>query len=252
MRNTKKHKKQIRKSKKVKKSIKHKNYLGGSIFNISSKTTELLDILNTLLKKKCSNLEIRVGMMTEMVGEINAYSKKLKNSILICLYYNNNCMASIQLNSIEGGTMVELRSFTNEMYEGNKYNSLLRYILMVIGNTITFNGNPITKVISDAINPISYYLIMKNFDILPLIIDNDGNETDFGYFINKEYKQERKPGDIDIIIKKFYEKYPSSAAIIFEIPLTNEELNNKSFDKIKMLVGEIDADNIEKQIKCPK
>ena len=234
---------------KSRKNIRNKIYLGGTIFNISSKTTELLDNLNALLKNKCSDLEIRVGMMTEMTGEIHAYSRRLKNSILICLYYNNNCISSIQLMpDDEDG--IELRSFTDKTYEGNKYNTLLRNILIVIGNTIIFKGKPITKVMSYATNPISAHLIMKNLNIFPLLVDSYGHKTDIGYFIDK-YIEEGKTGDINIIVQAFYKKN-KSVPITFEIPLTDEELSNQCFDKIKTMVGEIDDGNIDKQIKCPQ
>ena len=238
----------FRKNKKKHIKSRKKIYLGGTIFNISSKTTEMLYNLNNLLKNKCSNLEIRVGMMTEMTGEIYAYSRRLKNSILICLYYNNDCISSIQLNQDEDGG-VEIRSFTNKTFEGNKYNTLLRNVLIVIGNTIMFKGNPITKVMSYAVNPISAQLIMKNFNIFPLLMDSYGNKTDLSYFMD-EYKKDGKTGDINTIIQEFY-KTSNSIPIVFEIPLTDEELINKSFDKIKTLLGEIDAENLDKQIRCP-
>ena len=224
-----------RNKKKYIKTRKQKIYLGGSVFTISSNTTNILNNLNNLLQKKCSNLEIRIGMMNEMPGEIYAYSKKLKNSMLICLYYDDNCISSIQLIQEDGA--FELRSFTNKIYEGNKYNTLLRNVLMVIGNTITFKGNTITKVMSYATNPISSYLIMKNFNVLPLIFDSYGNKTDFGYFIN-EYESEGKTNDINIIIQEFY-KNTNSVPIIFEIPLTDEALNNRCLNNFKMIVDEI-------------
>lgn len=245
-------KRNIRRNKKKIIKSRKKIYLGGAIFDISSKTTEILDNLNLLVKKKCSNLEIRIGMMTEMTGEIYAYSKRLKNSILICLYYNNDCISSIQL--IQGDDdEIELRSFTNKIYEGNKYNTLLRNILIVIGNTINFEGNPLTKVVSYAVNPISAYLIIKNFGILPLMVNSKGRKTDISYFIDEYYEKEGKPKpeDINTIIKDFY-KNTNSIPLTFEIPLINEELINSSFENIKILVGEIDTDNIEKQIKCPE
>ena len=238
----------FRKNKKKHIKSRKKIYLGGAIFNTSSKTTEMLNDLNALLRKKCNNLELRVGMMTEMTGEIYAYSRKLKNSILICLYYNNDCISSIQLMQDDDGN-IELRSFTDRTYEGNKYNTLLRNILIVIGNTIMFKDKPIIKVMSYATNPISAHLIMKNFNIFPSLVDSYGNKTDISYFMDK-YKQDGKTGDTNTIVQEFY-KSNNSVPIAFEIPLTDEGLINQSFDKIKILVGEIDVDNVDKQIKCP-
>jgi hypothetical protein len=220
---------------------KYKRYLGGSLFNLSN-TSETLSEINDLLKQKCPNLEIRLGIMKNMEGEINAYSKQ-KNSLLICLYYNNNCISSIQLSPLENEE-IELRSFTNTNYENKKYNTLLMYFLIFIGNKILFKGKPITKVFSYAINPFTAKRIIQNFNILPLM-----EGSDFEEFVNN--KKDQIKDDIYKLVEDFYKKYSKNVPIIFEIPLTNNDLITKSFDKINLLLGKIDPDNLMKQIKCP-
>lgn len=248
MRNTKRrrisHKKKNKKNKrKNAKTIKHK---GGGSFDISD-INGIVTVLNDLLQQKCPNLEIRVGMLTDMVGKVNVYSPKNKDTLLICLYYNNDCIASIQL--VKNSGYVEIRSFTNEMYSNKKYNTLLRYILVIISNKIKINEIEINKLHSSATNPISASTLMKHFDSDPLL-DYDNN-PDLMYFIDNIYKNARQPGDIPIVVDAFY-KYtsPTSIPVEFEIVIT-QELVDRAFEKYNILVGKINPSEIEKQIRCP-
>jgi hypothetical protein len=220
-------------------------------FSTSEKTFEILRTLNELLKVKCRNLEIRVGLMEEMTGSLSVFSE-IKKSMLISLYNDNDCISSIQLNEFENGE-IEIRSFTNTIHENKKYNTIIRCVLLLIGNTFTFNKIPITKVISHAVNIISAFSIIKNFEIFPAYIFA-GNATDFSFFMQDEYNPSEDTGselsNLKNALREFYKKYPN-VGTFFEIPLTNEDLIAKSFDKFKILVGELDADNIANQIICP-
>ena len=244
MRTTKQNKKRSKTRVKTRKHVKtiNKQYFGGALFD-PSETHEMLSDLNNLLQKKCSNLEIRIGMMTEMPGKINVYSPKLKNSILVCLYYNNDCIASIQL--FKNDENIELRSFTNEMFSGKKYNTLLRFVLILISNKIKVNGQNITVLHSSALNPISAHLLMSKFNSMPVM---DESNDIFLHFMNNLYKKEREPGDMYKVVNEFYKI--NKEPIEFEIPLTREIID-KSMKNFKILVGEINPDDITKQLICP-
>ena len=248
MKNTQKRiKKSIKRTLKNKKKNKNKRknikkYLGGALFDISE-TLHELDYLNSLLQKKCHNLDIRIGMMTEMTGQLKTYSPKLKNSLLICLYYNNDCISSIQLVINDG---IEIRSFTDKIYNGKKYNTLLRFVLIIISNKIKVNGEYINKLYSSATNPISAHLLMKNFDSTPRM---DETNDEFIYFMDNIYKGDKE--NINNVVSKFYETNAQNVLpILFDIILT-DELIGKSLENFKMIIGEINPDNLDKQIKCP-
>ena len=240
-------KKSIKRTLKNKKKNKNKRknikkYLGGALFDISE-TLHELDYLNSLLQKKCHNLDIRIGMMTEMTGQLKTYSPKLKNSLLICLYYNNDCISSIQLVINDG---IEIRSFTDKIYNGKKYNTLLRFVLIIISNKIKVNGEYINKLYSSATNPISAHLLMKNFDSTPRM---DETNDEFIYFMDNIYKGDKE--NINNVVSKFYETNAQNVLpILFDIILT-DELIGKSLENFKMIIGEINPDNLDKQIKCP-
>jgi hypothetical protein len=220
----------------------YKKYLGGSAFDISE-AIDLLNNLNRSLQEKCVNLEIRIGMITEMTGQLHVYSPKSKKSLVICLYYNNDCISSIQL-VINNG--IEIRSFTDEMYSGKKYNTLLRCVLLILANKIKFNGEPINMLYSSATNPISAHLLMKNFNLRPSSRDDN---FEFTYFIDNKYKGDKE--NINDVVNKFYEAYPrKDIPILFDIFLT-DELIDKSLENFKLLTGEINQSDISTQIKCP-
>ena len=240
-----------------------KTIFGGSPFDLSN-VPKVLTELNNILHKNCPNLELRVGMLTELPGELYVYSPKAKGSVLICLYYNGNCIASIQLVINDG--YLELRSFTNKTYSGKKYNSLLRYVMVIVVPSIQLHGMPVTKVHSSATNPISAHFLMKHFHSFPIMGEDDN--PDFVYFIEKVYKTKREPDDMPALVGRtpyskreefddsmekrrrsfvdridaFYQKYASSnLSIDFEIPLT-DELKEKSLRDFTMLANKIECD----------
>ncbi len=234
----KKPKKRTKKNKKI-----YKKYLGGSAFDISD-AIDLLNNLNMSLQEKCVNLEIRIGMMTEMTGQLHVYSPKSKKSLVVCLYYNNDCISSIQLVINDDG--IEIRSFTDEMYSGKKYNTLLRCVLLILANKIKLNGEPINMLYSSATNPISAHLLMKSFNLMPSSRDYN---SEFTYFMDNKYKGDKE--NINDVVNKFYEAHPrKDIPILFDIFLT-DELIDKSLENFKLLTGEINESNISSQIKCP-
>jgi len=240
IKNNKKSLKNKRINKKNRQTVK--KYLGGSIFDISE-TFGVLNYLNSLLQQKCNDLEFRIGMITEMTGKLHVYSPKIKRSLLLCLYYNNDCISSIQLVMRDG---IEIRSFTDEIYNGKKYNTLLRCVLLIIANKIKVNGEPINQLYSSASNPISAHLLMKYFNLTPSTRDvND----EFTYFMDNIYKGDKE--NINDVVNKFYEEnLKGGLSIYFDIFLT-DELIDKSLENFKIITGEINPSNISNQIKCP-
>jgi hypothetical protein len=143
---TKKQKKGIKKRLNTKKNNRHKRYkkyYGGNLFDISG-ASGLLATLNELLRAKCPELEIRVGMMSDMTGELSVYPTKSKvKCVLFCLYYRDNCISSFQL--FKNGDNIEIRSFTHNDFQRKRYNLLLTYtVFMLTGigtNLLSVNVN---------------------------------------------------------------------------------------------------------------
>jgi len=237
--NTKKYKK-IQKNtiKRYNKKGQNKMYYGGSKFDISG-TSELLLTLNELLRKKCPELEIRVGMLEEMPGELSIFSRN-KGSVLFCIYYRNNCISSFQL--VEHDEEIEIRSLTHREFQKKRYNLLLTHTVFILTNLINFKGLPINKIVSEVINPNMAQKLMRKFNIYP-VMDEDKN-PDFMAEI-KGYVPEES---ILEIVSNFYKKW--NVPIFFEINLT-EELKQESMQNFKLLVGYLESENINQQITCP-
>ena len=69
--------------------------------------------------------------------------------LILCLYHNDKCISSITLKNKDKST-IEIDSRTND-----KYNTLLRAIVVMISSYIICNGEQIKKIYSIAANPIS-------------------------------------------------------------------------------------------------
>ena len=123
-------------------------------FDESAALSELAE-LNSLLQNKCPNLEIRIGSISKMKGKLSTYPSRSKHQFLVCLFYEENCISSIQIIENEG---IEIRSYTDADYNGKKYNTLLRIVVAIIGNKIKINGKYIHTLYSSATNPISAHL----------------------------------------------------------------------------------------------
>ena len=85
-------------------------------------------------------------------------------NLILCLYYNENCISSIILIYKDEDT-IGIDSNTYNNYQGNKYNTLLRAIVVILSSYIICNSKNISKISSNAINPISAWLLISNFDV---------------------------------------------------------------------------------------
>lgn len=118
--------------------------------------------LNQVLQINCPKLHLEMDDFYKMDGiEINNYNNE---DYILCLYMNEKCISKIKLKYI-GTDMLEISSSTDEKYEGKKYNKLLRIVSVIIAPKLNCNGNLITALKSDAINPISAWLLISNFDV---------------------------------------------------------------------------------------
>lgn len=123
--------------------------------------------LNSTLKKKCKGvLSISIYSGVELTSDIvnMSYDKNSQMDFIICLNYRRECISSISCKINLENHYIEFSSKTQEIYEGNKYNLLLRSALILLVPYIKYNDNQsINSIISRAINPISIYLMVKYF-----------------------------------------------------------------------------------------
>jgi hypothetical protein len=139
-----------------------------------SRTERLIKKLNNILTTKCGELLFisiysGINLTPNILSE--TYDKNNQIDFIICLNHKISkvsvceCVSSIscKINSVDNS--VEFSSKTNEIYEKKKYNLILRSALIMLCPYITYNrGKSINSIVSNAINPISIYLMVKYFN----------------------------------------------------------------------------------------
>ncbi len=135
-----------------------------------SHTRSTLYTLNQMIKQKCGK---------DMAIEFDHYDTMISNRsnmalydngnntdfhLLLCLNYKSNCIASIscKINNVDGS--MEISSKTDSVYEGRKYNLLLRCAIVLLSSSIMISKTQkVSSIVSRAINPISILLMSKYF-----------------------------------------------------------------------------------------
>lgn len=122
-----------------------------------------LELLNQQLN--CVNYQLRLDYMynVESNSTVNSYNFVTSNLIL-CIFDRNNCIASITFpisyDEESSVKYIVISSYTNPSFEGKQLNTLLRSIVILIANKI---DPAIYYIYSEAVNPISAYLLMTKF-----------------------------------------------------------------------------------------
>ena len=137
---------------------------------------------------------------------------------------NNNCISSIELNEDEEGNL-QINSKTISEFEGKKYNKLLRGVVIIIASLI----DGVQKIVSDAINPISAWLLISAYNaVIPP--DNDENISFYKFLSTKADKT---------ITQKTLQEFKEYDKLNFRLYLFTElnEINvRKSYDMFRSLV----------------
>ena len=130
------------------------------------KTNEKITELNTKLQDKCPELSLKLDKYYNLTGSLSVYNKQYNENntnLVLCLYYNYNCVASIILNYKDNG-IIEIDSLTSKKMEGKKYNKLLRSIIVLLASSLVCGKTKIHTINSLAINPISAWLLIGYYD----------------------------------------------------------------------------------------
>ena len=199
------------------------------LINLARAQDKIME-LNHLLQLKCNNLlSLKLDFFYNMTGEVSNFDTA-PSDIILCLYYADNCIASISLKFKED--TLTLYSKTHERFEGNKFNKLLRAIVIMFGGLITYDSQPFKTIKSYAINPISAWLLISNYKVT---FDED--------FMS--YMQDQS---IDMEMIKSYMKDDNNITIYVDLD-ENQAKAEKIFSEL--LSTSMDDKEIKKQIKCP-
>lgn len=170
-----------------------------NITNALSKINEL----NKILQIKCPNLELKLNFLIQQPGIVSTFYRI--NYLTLCLYNQGNCVSSIMCKLTNYPyydvdeddpsynkpipNSFEISSETNSSVQNRKFNKLLRAVLIIIGNDVIVNGTHIQNVLSEAINPISAWLLLTYYNAE--IVDDE-----FKKFIKKIKNKQDKSVDI--------------------------------------------------------
>jgi len=143
----------------------------GCFMHNNNKTIQdKLAYLNRRLQKKCPDMKLVFDNYYNLEGDLSILFDYKYDSYILCLYYNKNCISSILLKFIDN--RFEINSNTNPHYGKNKYNKLLRCVLIIICYGFVCNDTILTYLESNPINPISSWLLISNFETI--VTNNDG------------------------------------------------------------------------------
>jgi hypothetical protein len=133
----------------------------------------IINDLNTDLHLTCPNFSLNIDYVFSLPDPslVTAYSENIRASkLLLCLFIGNNCISSLDLDIGDVRHEISISSRTYKPYEARKFNKLLRSVSIIIAKAIDPTMQFVT---SDAINPISAYLMIHSLNAV--YKDNQGH-----------------------------------------------------------------------------
>lgn len=136
-----------------------------------SNAKTIIETLNNKLSCKKYKLSIDYIFQMKRKPEITTFSFNSEH-LLLCIFTDNMCVSSIVIkyDTTENNIYIDSKTKTN--YEGNKFNTLLRAVTIIITKILYTD---VTTLSSQAVNPISAYIMIWYFN--GQIYNNDGKEV---------------------------------------------------------------------------
>jgi hypothetical protein len=195
---------------------------------------EELNKINLMLQVKCPELSLELNYYKNLRGTIAQYNTyKNPNKLLLCLYYQDTCISSIEMlfNETNNKLDITINSKTTEEYRNRKYNKFLRSVAIYVSRFITIDGRNVTSVVSQGVNEITIWQMITYFNA------TYKNEPFNESFVNY---MEDKPISVKEISNYFNENDPNHYdGIVLRIDLTNTELFDKNRENIMVYMNEI-------------
>jgi hypothetical protein len=126
----------------------------------------VIQSLNDELQKTCRGFHLHIDYITSFPSgsTVSMYSDVrlntyIKPPLLLCLMHGKDCVSSITLKVSKSQLNIDSR--TNALYEGRKFNTLLRAVAIIISKSLNQSAEHLT---SNAANIISAILMIKRFN----------------------------------------------------------------------------------------
>ena len=193
-----------------------------------------LTSINLMLQKKCPELSLELNYSKNLRGNIAQYNTyKNPNKLLLCLYYEDTCISSIEMlfNETTNKLDITINSKTVEEYRNRKYNKFLRSVAIYVSRFITIDGSNVTTVVSQGVNEITIWQMITYFNAT---YKNDPfNEVFVNYM-------EDNPISVKEISNYFKENDPNHYdGIRLIVDLTNTELFEKNRQNVMVYMDDI-------------
>jgi len=207
-----KNKKRMRKT--LKRKIKAKRRIGGAEITIPNTA---INAVNETIQKRCPDLFLHLDYKKNLPGKITSYSGPDKPDVAtLCLYTRQiepaECVSSVEFKVEETDeNILYISSKTKQTEENKKYNTLLRACSIVLANQWNFK-----KIISNAENPISVWLLTKDYKF----------ETDYEF---KSFVRNRKIRPE--LIKEYFSTDPEFTYV--DVSLIVKENLEKAYEIIE-------------------
>jgi len=130
-------------------------------FNVDRMTNRIAN-MNERIHEHCKSLSLKFDHLYNLPGEINSFAES--DVLTLCLYYKGDCVSSIQVVYTFPGT-VSIDSKTGNSHQKKGYNKFLRAAVIILCDVLNCNENKISSIRSLAINPISAWVLVENFDV---------------------------------------------------------------------------------------
>jgi len=144
------------------------SYQGKPLIDLSN-AKRIVDQLNAALQPTCPGFRLGIDYITAFPpGSIaSLYTDLFTNSyfqpqIVLCLFTGNDCVSSIIIKVTKSEMSID--SKTNELYEGRKFNTLLRAVAIIVSTSLNERAE---RLVSSASNVISALLMIKRFNAVP-------------------------------------------------------------------------------------
>jgi hypothetical protein len=124
------------------------------------------------------NKDTRINVFNDSHYSING------STLLLCIYYENECIASLVIIYNEQTHTISFDSQTKKEFEGRRYNKLLRSLIILLSKTIFSNAE---TLVSTAQNIVSAYIMIKYFNAVPLDVGDIKFDTNITYKELEDY-----------------------------------------------------------------
>jgi hypothetical protein len=121
--------------------------------------------INKKLKEKCKDLSLTFKKYDIFKASSIKTYKIIDDVYKLELYNKKRMISEIKL-VYQGVGMMEIRSFTKPKFRGKSYNKMLRILMVILLALLICEKYGIRDIYSQAINPISAYVLMNNFKVI--------------------------------------------------------------------------------------